>query len=1012
MKKIFKSFVVFLTVLSLVFSCCSLMGSALTNDNQHIPVEWESPTEILKVEMQEKAFVVSTKTPEGKVNNLYFTFPTMGGVRFNADTKGFFEPQDTSVINYSADGAAIVMQANDTKVKLFTTASPWRFEVYNAEEKMVTWYEADKILFGYDEDGFLRKVKTASYVDEYETLFGLGERFGGFVQNGKTVEMWNADALSQLKVSYGDHNVGYKNVPLLHSNNGYSIFHNNNYYGIVDVGESKKDECSFQFYGPILDIFIWTGNTTENIDKYCSLTGSSVTVPKYALSYWAGQSSSMWKKDGEDAELILETVKTNLQKYDELNTPIKVIFMEGLGSDSKYGIIQDYLNQKDTKFLGWMDSSFRSFDDKYTAQDIANWVGLTSDKMPLVKWNYAKLANYYGNSGEYYVDYSNPSSKLWVKSRLERFMKKGLIGMMVDYNDNIITVDTYYPYVDKDGTIMHNLSQYYYSKNVYEAFNEYYGEGNFVNIVRAGVAGSQSYGANFGGDQSSTFMGLQQSVSALLSAASSGFNVWGSDIGGLGTPQDAQKNNPELYARWLQFGTFSPLMRTHGQSSWRDPWNYGNKDASNALFQKYYWTRESIVDLVNSGIIKASLENDPLTKAMVIAFLEDKKLAGNTTQYMFCDSLLVCPVTEDNVSAIKVQFPKGRWVNIWDGSVIYGDCEKTVSATTDTIPVYLQAGSAFPSLMGEELKFGTVNTLQKNAEVLVVAPATEKKVNTIYKDTENKEIITCDTQGDNSYTVTNEKQSDRNIVLAMGCNASEVSVDGKTLEKLSERPTSASSKAGYYVDTENNTTIIITGGKWTSVTYTDSNIRLSNVAHSAKVSTYNIKKNADDAVNITDGDYNTYMTLNKSKNASIVVDLGKEESLDKILVKWGGAYAKSYTLDVSKNNGDDAEWTTVYKKKNGGAGTDTIYLDEDAQYRYLKISDVTPDSKLGARLVEIEAFGDENYTQVDGVLTPIVSKGILDISTSKWYLIVGIASSVVIAVSVLAVFLISKKNYS
>jgi hypothetical protein len=86
-------------------------------------------------------------------------------------------------------------------------------------------------------------------------------------------------------------------------------------------------------------------------------------------------------------------------------------------------------------------------------------------------------------------------------------------------------------------------------------------------------------------------------------------------------------------------------------------------------------------------------------------------------------------------------------------------------------------------------------------------------------------------------------------------------------------------------------------------------------------------------------------------------------------------------------------------------------LDEDAQYRYLKISDVTPDSKLGARLVEIEAFGDETYTQVDGVLTPIVSKGILDISTSKWYLIVGIASSVVIAVSVLAVFLISKKNY-
>ena len=152
------------------------------------------------------------------------------------------------------------------------------------------------------------------------------------------------------------------------------------------------------------------------------------------------------------------------------------------------------------------------------------------------------------------------------------------------------------------------------------------------------------------------------------------------------------------------------------------------------------------------------------------------------------------------------------------------------------------------------------------------------------------------------------------------------------------------------------------------------------------------------------------MTLNKSKNASIVVDLGKEESLDKILVKWGGAYAKSYTLEVSQNNGDDAEWTAVYTKKNGGGGTDTVYLDNDAKYRYLRISDVTPDSKLGARLVEIEAFGDETYIQGDGTLAPSVSNGIFDISTGKWYLIVSIASAAIIAVSVLAVFIIVKKK--
>ena len=57
-----------------------------------------------------------------------------------------------------------------------------------------------------------------------------------------------------------------------------------------------------------------------------------------------------------------------------------------------------------------------------------------------------------------------------------------------------------------------------------------------------------------------------------------------------------------------------------------------------------------------------------------------------------------------------------------------------------------------------------------------------------------------------------------------------------------------------------------------------------------------------------------------------------------------------------------------------------------------------------------EAFGDETHTQVEGNSTQSAAKNIFNISTVKWYLIVGIASAVVVAVSVLSVFLISKKR--
>lgn len=962
MKRAVKRFAVLLCAVVLTVSVFGNKAFALTiGDTKaitEIAVTWQEPTEIVAVETQEKQFIMSTKTEEGKVNNLYFSFPAEGGIRFHADETGFWNAEETSVINYTSEGAAIVMQANDTKVKVYKTASPWRFEVYNADDQMVIWFQGDHMYFGYDESGNLAKVKIASAVDEYETLFGLGERFSGLSQNGKTVEMWNYDSFSQLRRSYGDQNVGYKNVPLLHSNNGYSIFHNNTSYGVVDVAASDEEECSFEFNSAVLDMYVWTGSTLDNINSYCKLTGSSVTVPKDMLSYWAGQSQSMWYEKGNSPDEVLNTVKTVVEKYEEIGTPIKMIHIEGIGTNKTYDSLREYLKSKNISFLGWMNSMFRTFDDGEgrSANDLMKKAGFTMATMPLVKWDYAKLSAYYDGGGYRYVDYADENSKLWLKERLVPYMEDGLIGMMVDFNDSMQET-AYYPSVDKYGTEMHNLSQYYYAKAVYETFQEYYGEGNFVNIVRAGCAGSQSYGAVFAGDQTSTFLGLSQVVSSLLSSATAGYNVWGSDIGALGHADDAKKNDPELYARWVQLATFSPLMRAHGQTSFRNPWDYS--DSSVELFQNYYYTREAIVDLVNSGVIKASVENHPMTQAMVVAYPEQKKLAANNSQYLFCDSLLVCPVAESGVSSLVVQFPEGRWVNIWDGTTYAGDTQQAVDASLNTIPVYMEAGSAVPMTLGSTLRIGDVNTDGTNAEVLMTAPAVKKKVNTIYTDETTTQVYTCDALGDNTYSVTADGAYGKKIIVAMGVAANRVKVGNTELSELSVRPTAASAEVGYYRDIENNSTIIVTDGTWTTLEYSGTGERFKNVALKAEVTTTGLsEKNAEKAQSITDGDYATYLTVTEGKNTGIVIDLKDSYKLNRILVKWGGDYARSYTLQVSDSADEDAKWTTVYEKKKGGGGTDTVLTELDATYRYIRLVDFDILSKTGAQLVEVEAYGD------------------------------------------------------
>ena len=115
-RKVIKRILGMILALVLMISSSNITAYALTindsGDVDLIDVEWQSPTEIVKVETKEKQFIVSTKTEKGRVNNFIFEFPTQGGVRFHADQTGFWNAEEYNVITYSASEHATSLLLN------------------------------------------------------------------------------------------------------------------------------------------------------------------------------------------------------------------------------------------------------------------------------------------------------------------------------------------------------------------------------------------------------------------------------------------------------------------------------------------------------------------------------------------------------------------------------------------------------------------------------------------------------------------------------------------------------------------------------------------------------------------------------------------------------------------------------------------------------------------------------------------------------------------------------------
>lgn len=239
---------------------------------------------------------------------------------------------------------------------------------------------------------------------------------------------------------------------------------------------------------------------------------------------------------------------------------------------------------------------------------------------------------------------------------------------------------------------MHNYYTYLYNKVVFDLLEEVKGHNEAVVFARSATVGGQKFPVHWGGDCSSTFPSMAESLRGGLSLTLSGFGFWSHDMSGFELTA-----TPEVYKRWTAFGLLSTHSRLHGNSSYRVPWLFDPEGSTECVdvcrFFSEYKCR--LMPYLYSNAVITNQTGIPSMRAMLLEFPHDLGCQDLDRQYMLGDSLLVAPVfREDNVA--DYYLPAGRWTHMFSNKEVEGGSWRSETFDFFSLPFYARENSIIP----------------------------------------------------------------------------------------------------------------------------------------------------------------------------------------------------------------------------------------------------------------------------------------------------------------------------
>ncbi|WP_080145900.1 alpha-xylosidase [Marinilactibacillus piezotolerans] len=520
-------------------------------------------------------------------------------------------------------------------------------------------------------------------IDVGELIYGLGERFTSFVKNGQTVDIWNADGGTGTEQAY-------KNIPFYMTNRGYGVFVNSPKKVSYEIGSEKVSRVQFSVPGEEMEYYIIAGDTMKEVlENYTTLTGKPTLPPAWSFGLW--MSTSFLTEYDE------ETVTHFVDGMIERDIPLDVFHFDCLWMEEYEWVNFEWdkrtfpepqkmltrLKEKGLKICVWINPYVGQ---KSPLFDIGMEKGYFIKRPNGDVWQWDRW-----QAGLAIVDFTNPEAVEWYRSHLSRLMDMGVDSFKTDFGERI-PVDAVY-HDGSDPEKMHNYYAQLYNQVVFDLLKEKRGEQDAVVFARSATVGGQKFPVHWGGDSTSDYPSMAESLRAGLSFGMSGFGYWSHDIGGF-----EEGCTPDLYKRWTQFGLLSSHSRYHGSKEYKVPWVYDEEAV--VVTRTFTKLKLRLMPYLMNEAVKAT-KGIPMMRSMVLEFPDDPSTHALDRQFMLGDAVLVAPIFNDQ-GMVSYYVPEGRWTNFLTNQVVEGGKWYHETHNYMTLPMMIKPNSLIIEGASEE----------------------------------------------------------------------------------------------------------------------------------------------------------------------------------------------------------------------------------------------------------------------------------------------------------------------
>jgi len=602
-------------------------------------------------------------------------------------------------------------------------------------------------------DGLKRKIKEATRVfdrklyrtrlhldwQDDEKLYGLGQTQEGVLNlRGTTQYLHQAN----MKIA----------IPMLVSTKGYGILlatgspaiFNDTQYGSYLYTEA---DVQMDFY------FMAGENFDEVIKGYRFLTGKAVMLPLWAFGfiqsqerYETQQEILVIAKKHSERNIGLDCIvldwcswKGNLwgqKTMDPERFPSPDKMMEELHKQNVHLMISIWPNMNEAS------DNYSEFFEKGLLLPASNIYDAFRQEARDMYWKQAKEGLFDKGIDAWWCDSSEPFTPEW--------SHKGQPEAGTMYHEFVTEASKYIP-AERSNTF-----GLFHARTMYEGQRKTGTPKRVVNLTRSIYTGGQRYGViTWSGDISASWQVFKNQIAAGLNYCVTGLPYWTLDIGAFFVKRgkqwfwngDYEKGTEdlgyrELFTRWFQMGAFLPVFRSHGTDVRREIWNFGEPgemfyDALVAMNQLRY----RLLPYIYSCAGAVWHDDATIMRMLAFDFASDEAACEIDDEYLFGDSILVCPVTEpmyyvkdskpvSREKKRRVYLPEGaNWYDFWTDEYYKGGRWIDADAPIDRIPMFIREGSIIP--MTDAL----TNTAQlKTAPVKLHVYAEESARGKIYED--------------------------------------------------------------------------------------------------------------------------------------------------------------------------------------------------------------------------------------------------------------------------------------